>query len=139
MENLSPIAEAIRHYKLNASGGYDEWSKVPRAPDYKMHVPSMDFNVTGHDEVREVIFGWLTDIGAQQELVNIVEFGSSVTCYLHITDKEGAVLDIVEVFQIDDQGGLVKFGRFEYIKPPIQMVNIAGADGRIGQQGNPSA
>ncbi|SVB92148.1 uncharacterized protein METZ01_LOCUS245002, partial [marine metagenome] len=22
MENLSPIAEAIRHYKLNASGGY---------------------------------------------------------------------------------------------------------------------
>ena len=104
MENLSPIAEAIRHYKLNASGGYDEWSKVPRAPDYKMHVPSMDFNVTGHDEVREVIFGWLTDIGAQQELVNIVEFGGSVTCYLHITDKEGAVLDIVEVFQIDDQG-----------------------------------
>ena len=40
---------------------------------YKMHVPSMDLNVTGHDEVREVIFGWLTDIGAQQELVNIVE------------------------------------------------------------------
>ena len=104
MENLSPIAEAIRHYKLNASGGYDEWSKVPRAPDYKMHVPYMDFNVTGHDEVREVIFGWLTDIGAQQELVDIVEFGGSVTCYLHITDKEGAVLDIVEVFQIDDQG-----------------------------------
>ena len=104
MENLSPIAETIRHYKLNASGGYDEWSKVPRAPDYKMHVPSMDCNVTGHDEVREVIFGWLTDIGAQQELVNIVEFGGSVTCYLHITDKEGAVLDIVEVFQIDDQG-----------------------------------
>ena len=132
MENLSPIAEAIRHYKLNASGGYDEWSKVPRAPDYKMHVPSMDFNVTGHDEVREVIFGWLTDIGAQQELVNIVEFGGSVTCYLHITDKEGAVLDIVEVFQIDDQAGLVKFGRFEYIKPPTQMIKIAGADGRIG-------
>ena len=52
---------------------------MPRAPDYKMHVPSMDFNVTGHDEVREVIFGWLTDIGAQQELVNIVEFGGSVT------------------------------------------------------------
>ena len=75
MENLSPIAEAIRHYKLNASGGYEEWSKVPRAPDYKMHVPAMGFDVTGHDEVRDVIFGWLTDIGAQQELVNIVEFG----------------------------------------------------------------
>ena len=45
MENLSPIAEAIRHYKLNASGGYEEWSKVPRAPDYKMHVPAMGFDV----------------------------------------------------------------------------------------------
>ena len=29
----------------------------------------------------------------------------------------------------------MKFGRFEYIEPPIQMVKIAGADGRIGQQG----
>lgn len=104
MENLSPIAEAIRHYKLNASGGYEEWSKVPRAPDYKMHVPAMGFDVTGHEEVRDVIFGWLTDIGAHQELVNIVEFGASVTCYLHITDKDGVVLDIVEVFQIDDEG-----------------------------------
>ena len=103
MENLSPIAEAIRHYKLNASGGYEEWSKVPRAPDYKcMYLPWA--SVTGHDEVRDVIFGWLTDIGAQQELVNIVEFGASVTCYLHITDKDGVVLDIVEVFQIDDEG-----------------------------------
>ena len=46
MENLSPIAEAIRHYKLNASGGYDEWSKVPRAPDLQnacaFHGPQCD-------------------------------------------------------------------------------------------------
>ena len=104
MENLSPIAEAIRHYKLNASGGYEEWSKVPRAPDYKMHVPAMGVYVTGHDEAREVIFGWLTDIGSQQELVNIVEFGASVTCYLHITDKDGVARDIVEGFQIDEEG-----------------------------------
>jgi hypothetical protein len=27
-----------------------------------------------------------------------------VTCYLHIADKDGVVLDIVEVFQIDDEG-----------------------------------
>ena len=67
-----------------------------------MYLPWID--VEGHDEVREVIFGWLTDIDAQQELVDIVEFGDSVTCYLRITDKEGAVLDIVEVFQIDGQG-----------------------------------
>lgn len=104
MENLSPIAEAIRNYKLNASGGYEEWSKVPCADNYKMHVPSNGFDVEGSSEVKEVIFGWLSEIGAKQELVNIVEFGSFVTCYLHISDKEGVVLDIVEVFKIDDNG-----------------------------------
>ena len=71
----------IRHYKLNASGGYEGWSKVARAPDCRMHVPARGFDATGHDEVREIIFGWLNDIGAEQALV-----------------------DIVEVFQIDDEG-----------------------------------
>ena len=52
-----------------------------RAPDCRMHVPAMGFDVRGHAEVRDVIFGWLTDIGAEQELV-----------------------DIVEVFQIDEEG-----------------------------------
>ena len=75
-----------------------------RAPDYRMHVPAMGFDVRGHAEVRDVIFGWLTDIGAEQELVDIVEFGAPVTCYLHIKDKEGVVHDIVEMFQIDDEG-----------------------------------
>ena len=37
-------------------------------------------------------------------MVDIVEFGASVTCYLHISDKDGNVLDIVEVFKIDDEG-----------------------------------
>ena len=97
MKTLSPIGEAIRHYKLNPSDGYQEWSKGARATDYRMHVPAMGFDETGHDEVRDVIFGWLTDIGAEQELVDIVEFGASVTCYLQIKDKEGVVLDIVEV------------------------------------------
>ena len=55
MKTLSPIGEAIRHYKLNANGGYEEWSKVARAPDYRMHVPSMGFDVTGHDEVRDCL------------------------------------------------------------------------------------
>ena len=104
MKKLSSAGEAIRHYKLNANGGYDEWSKVPRAPDYKMHVPAMGFDVEGDEEVRDIIFGWLKNIGAQQELVDIVEFGASVTCYLHIKDKEEKILDSVEVFQIDDQG-----------------------------------
>ena len=57
MKTLSPIGEAIRHHKLNASGGYEEWSKVARASDYRMHVPAMGFGVTGHGEVRDVIFG----------------------------------------------------------------------------------
>ena len=104
MENLSPIAEAIRHYKLNASGGYEEWSKVSCTEDYRMHVPSMGFSTSGPIEIQEVIFGWLADIEAKQELVDIVEFGSTVTCYLHISDKDGTVLDIVEIFKIDDAG-----------------------------------
>tara|TARA_B110000014_G_scaffold235676_1_gene200391 strand:- start:396 stop:614 length:219 start_codon:yes stop_codon:yes gene_type:complete len=64
----------------------------------------MGFDVTGPVEIQEVIFGWLTEIEAKQELVDIVEFRSSVTSYLHTSDKDGAVLDIVEVFKIDDVG-----------------------------------
>ena len=104
MKELSPTAEAIRHYKLNADGGYKGWSKVSCAENYKMHVPSMGFNTSGPIEIQEVIFGWLADIEAKQELVDIVEFGSTVTCYLHISDKDGTVLDIVEIFKIDDAG-----------------------------------
>lgn len=104
MDKLSPIGNAIKEYKLNAGGGFGAWSRVPCAEHYRMHVPSMGFDVTGHAEVNDVIFGWLTDIGAQQELMDIVEFGDSVTCFLRITDKEGAVLEIVEVFQIDTEG-----------------------------------
>lgn len=104
MDSLSPIGEAIKAYKLNAGGGFEAWARVPCAEHYRMHVPSMGFDVTGHAEVNAVIFGWLTDIGAQQELMNIVEFGDSVTCFLRITDKESAVLEIVEVFQINAEG-----------------------------------
>ena len=45
-----------------------------------MPVPALGFDVTGHDEVRDVIFGWLADFGAEREL-----------------------MDIVEVFQIDEE------------------------------------
>ena len=117
MKTLSPIGEAIRHYKLNASGGYEEWSKVARAPDCRMHVPATGFDVTGHDEVRDVTFGWLTDIGAEQELVDIIEFGASVTCYLHIKDKEGVVLDIVEVFRSMQRGEWLRSGRCSNHRP----------------------
>ena len=85
-------------------GGYDEWSKVPCSENYRMFVPSMGFDVTGADEVKEVIFGWLSDIEARQELVNIIEFENTVTTFLHISTKDGEVLNIVEVFKIDDEG-----------------------------------
>ena len=55
MTNLSAAAEAIRYYKLNASGGYAEWSKVACTEDYQMHVPSMGFNTVGPVENEEII------------------------------------------------------------------------------------
>ncbi len=104
MTELSSIGEAVRHYKLNASGGYPEWAKVPYSSDYKMHVPAMGFVTVGPIENEKIIFGWLGEMEAQQELVNIVEFGSYVTCYLRITDKDGGVLDVVEVSKSNEQG-----------------------------------
>jgi len=50
MNELSPIADAIRRYKLNADGGYEEWSKVPCTHAYRMHVPSQGFDVQGAAE-----------------------------------------------------------------------------------------
>ena len=34
MKELTPTAEAIRRYKLNASGGYEEWAKVSCTENY---------------------------------------------------------------------------------------------------------
>ena len=104
MTELSAIGEAIRYYKLNASGGYPEWAKVPCSSDYQMHVPALGFDTVGPEENEKVIYGWLGEIEAQQELVDIVEFGAYVTCYLRITDKDGGVLNVVEVFKSNDQG-----------------------------------
>ena len=104
MNNLSSIAEAIRDYKLNASGGFDEWIKVPCEEKYRMFVPSMGFDVIGHTKVKEVIFGWLNDIEAKQELVEIIEFENSVTTFLKISNKDNETLNIVEVFKISDNG-----------------------------------
>ena len=104
MTELSSIGEAIRHYKLNASGGYPEWAKVSCSSDYKLHVPAKGFGTVGPLENEEIIFGWLGEMEAQQDLVNIVEFGADVTCYLRITDKDGGVLDVVEVFKSNDKG-----------------------------------
>jgi len=102
MTELSPIANAIRHYKLNADGGYEEWSKVPCTPAYRMHVPSQGFDVQGAAEVEEVIFGWLSKQGAKQTLLDIVELGENVTCFLKIENADGTEISMTEVFQIVD-------------------------------------
>jgi hypothetical protein len=74
MSNLSVISEAIRHYKLNSGGGYAERSKFQCTDDYKMHVPSIEFNAIGPVESKKIIFGWLAEIGVTQALINIIEF-----------------------------------------------------------------
>ena len=71
---------------------------------HSVFLNDLGFDVTGADEVKEVIFGWLTDIEARQELVNIIEFENTVTTFLHISNKNGEILNIVEVFKIDDEG-----------------------------------
>ena len=102
MNELSPIADAIRHYKLNADGGYEEWSKVPCTHAYRMHVPSQGFDVQGAAEVEEVIFGWLSEQGAKQTLLDIVELGDNVTCFLKIENADRTEIFMTEVFQILD-------------------------------------
>ena len=76
MIELSSIGEAIRHYKINALGGYPEWAKVSCSSDYRMHVLAMAFDTVASVENEEFIFGWLGEMGAHQELVDIVEFGA---------------------------------------------------------------
>ena len=71
--------------------------------DYRMLVPSMCFDVASPTEVDEIVFGQLNDIGARQELLDIIEFGSNVTYYLHIANKDEEILDIVEIFKINDK------------------------------------
>lgn len=65
MSDLSVAAEAIRCYKMNSSGGFAEWSKVPCTVDYRMHVPARGFDTFGPVENEKIIFGWLTDIEAK--------------------------------------------------------------------------
>ena len=67
-----------------------------------MHVPSQGFDVQGAAEVEEVIFGWLSEQGAKQTLLDIVERGDNVTCFLKIANADGTEIFMTEVFQILD-------------------------------------
>ena len=59
MTELSAIGEAIRYYKLNASGGYSE-GLGPCSSDYQMHVPAMGFDTVGPEENKKLyLAGWV--------------------------------------------------------------------------------
>ncbi len=108
--SLSSTAEAIKTYKLNFEwqNGFEAWSKVPTTEDYHMVAPGLNLEATGADEINEIIFGFCTETELVQELVNIVEHGNYITCFLKLTTKTGESFDGVEVFQLDDQGRVAK-------------------------------
>ena len=108
--SLSSTAEAIKTYKLNFEwqNGFEAWSKVPTTEDYHMVAPGLNLEATGADEINEIIFGFCTETELVQELVNIVEHGNYITCFLKLTTKTGESFDGVEVFQLDDKGRVAK-------------------------------
>lgn len=107
---LSPTAEAIKNYKINFqwSEGYEAWSKVPTTEDYHMVAPNLGLEATGPEEIEKIIFGFVSETELKQELVDIVELGNYITCFLKLTTKTGEVFDGVEVFQVDDEGRVTK-------------------------------
>lgn len=107
---LSATAEAIKTYKLNFEwqNGFEAWSKVPTTEDYHMVAPGLNLEATGAEEINDIIFGFCTETELVQELVDIVEHGNYITCFLKLTTKTGETFDGVEVFQVDDQGRVAK-------------------------------
>ena len=64
----------------------------------------IDLFVVGADQIEEVIFGFVKETELQQELVDIVEHGNYITCFLKITTKTGESMNVVEVFLVDEEG-----------------------------------
>ena len=107
---LSTTEEAIKNYKVNFvwTEGYEAWSKVPTTDDYHMSAPLIGLEATGPAEIEEIIFGFVTENELKQELVDIVELGDYITCFLKLTTKTGDVIDGVEVFKVDKEGRVEK-------------------------------
>lgn len=107
---LSPTAEAIKNYKVNFdwSKGYEAWSKVPTTEDYHMVATTLGLETTGAEEIEKIIFGFVSETELKQELVDIVELGNYITCFLKLTTKTGETFDGVEVFQVDEEGRVAK-------------------------------
>ena len=76
--------------------GYEMWSKVPCAVDYHMVAPNLNLN--DEAKIEDIIFGFVSETELKQELVNIVELGNYVTCFLKLTTKTIETFDGVEVF-----------------------------------------
>ena len=109
-KTLSATAKAIEQYKLNFEWqkGYEMWSKVPCAEDYHMVAPNLNLEATGAQEIEDIIFGFVSETELKQELVEIVELGNYVTCFLKFTTKAGETFDGVEVFLLNEKGEVSK-------------------------------
>ena len=107
---LSPTAQAIKNYKVNFEWekGYEAWSKVPTTDNYHMSAPLIGLEATGPIEIEKIIFGFVTENELKQELVDIVELGDYITCFLKLTTKTGDTIDGVEVFKVDKEGRVEK-------------------------------
>ena len=102
MKTLTGRGEAIRRYKARANDeGAAAWSAVPCAPDIKMHIPKFEVEAVGAAEIDTKVFGLLASAGIRQELLEILELGHYVTCFLRLTDGSDA-WDSVEVFLFDE-------------------------------------
>ena len=103
---LSPTAAAIKYYKdtFQWQNGFESWSKVPITDDYHMLAPNLGLEAKGAEQIEEVIFGFVKETELQQELVDIVEHGNYITCFLKITTKTGETMNVVEVFLVDEEG-----------------------------------
>lgn len=110
VKELSATAQAIKNYKetFEWSKGFESWSKVPTTDDYHMVAPLIGLEATGAAEIEEIIFGFVNETELKQELVDIVELGSYITCFLKLTTKTGETFDGVEVFQVDEEGRVDK-------------------------------
>ena len=104
-ERLSATAETIKQYKLNFEWerGYEMWSKVPCAEDYHMVATGLNLEARGAKEIEEIIFGFVSETELKQELIDIVELGNYVTCFLKLTTKTGETFDSVEVFLLNEK------------------------------------
>jgi hypothetical protein len=109
-KTLSATAKAIKQYKLNFEWqkGYEMWSKVPCTEDYHMEAPNLNLEATGAQEIEDIIFGFVSETELKQELVDIVEQGNYVTCFLKLTTKSGETFDGVEVFLLNEKGEVSK-------------------------------